>query len=309
MTRQVTIVTYHYVRDGGEALYALDIAAFDRQLDHIADHYVPVTLRDVTTACPDPTAQLPDRACLLTFDDGYSDHYRTVFPRLAARGWKGLFFPVVRAARDREVLDANKIQFVLAAAGIDAVTFALRQAYSEACEEYGLPDFDAFHRSLAADRGHYNKGEIRFVKLALQTELPIPLRRAICADLFRRHVTADERAFADELYASASELREMQEAGMALGGHGAWHDRMNRLDADARQTEFDSSRAFLESLGVATGDGWPFCYPYGARDDSTLAAARSAGCSIGFTIKPRIADLDADSPLALPRKDAMELPH
>ena len=67
----------------------------------------------------------------------------------------------------------------------------------------------------------------------------------------------------------------MLAGGMALGGHGERHNRMNELNPDERDREFQGSREFLESLGLPTGDGWSFCYPYGAFDDAATSAAAS----------------------------------
>ncbi|HIE82956.1 MAG TPA: polysaccharide deacetylase, partial [Dehalococcoidia bacterium] len=59
-------------------------------------------------------APLPSNACWLTFDDGFSDHYRTVFPILAKREISGTFFAPAGPLLERCVLDVHKIQFILA---------------------------------------------------------------------------------------------------------------------------------------------------------------------------------------------------
>jgi len=142
----------------------------------------------------------------------------------------------------------------------------------------------------------------------LQTRLPEALRARICSELFSRHVSSDEQDFATQLYANVDELRDMHAGGMALGGHGERHNRMNELNPGARDREFQGSREFLDSLGLPTGDGWSFCYPYGAFNDAAISAARQAGCTTAFTLEPRIADLSRDPPLALPRIDTNDLP-
>lgn len=308
MSRTLTIVTYHYIRDEAAGLHALGRDAFQRQLDHVASRLVPVTVDDVRAAMADPRYALPEGACLLTFDDGYREHSEIAFPALRARGWQGVFFPVAGAVRDRQVLDVNRIQFALARAGLETVTADLRTAVAEARDEFGLPEPDTLYAELAVP-GLHNSAEAMFVKRALQTALPAPLRTRICEDLFRRHVSADERGFADELYTDVDSLRAMHEGGMAIGGHGHRHERMNALDDDGRTEEFARSREFLEGLGVDASRGWVFCYPYGAHDDACQAAARAAGCDLAVTLVPRRADLDADPALALPRLDTNDLPY
>lgn len=306
--RRVTIITWHYVRNDASAdLHARSVTEFDHQLEHIAANFTPVTLDAVIAATQDGNTALPANACLLTFDDGYRDHFETVFPRLAERGWQGVFFPVARATRDHKVLDVNKIQFAIATAGLETISNETRTAIDEARTDHDLPDSQTLYTELAV-AGLHNPPEAMFVKRALQTRLPPQLRAQICDDLFARHVSSNEQDFAKQLYASIEELRDMLAGGMALGGHGERHNRMNELNPDERDREFQGSREFLESLGLPTGDGWSFCYPYGAFDDAATSAARQAGCTAAFTLEPRVADLSCDMPLALPRIDTNDIP-
>ncbi|MBO6782676.1 MAG: polysaccharide deacetylase family protein [Alphaproteobacteria bacterium] len=306
--RPVTIVTWHYVRDGAPGeLHARTVAEFDSQLDHIAGNFTPVTLDQIRDHLRHGKTSLPENACLLTFDDGYRDHHDTVFPRLAARGWQGVFFAPTRSAGDRQVLDVNRIQFAIAAVGIDQVVRETRAEIDNARDEFDLPDSGTLYDTLAV-AGLHNPPEAMFVKRALQTALPEALRTRICQALFERHVSADEADFAAMLYAGSDELREMHDGGMAIGGHGWRHQRMSELAPGDRRTELERSRAFLESLGIDTTDGWSFCYPYGAHDTDTVRAARDAGCDLAFTLEPRIADLAVDDPCALPRLDTNDLP-
>ncbi len=309
MSRRVTVVTWHYVRDDAPAgLPARTTGEFTRQLEYIAANCTPVTVADIAAATADRGVRLPENACLLTFDDGYRDHVDTVFPMLAQRGWQGVFFPVASAARDRRMLDANRIQFAIATAGIDRIAQQTRAAIEAAPEDFDLPDSDTLYRDLAV-AGLHNAPQAMFVKRALQTVLPARLRSRICADLFARHVSTDPVAFAESLYATTDELRTMRAAGMVIGGHGDHHERMNTLDAPAQSREFDASRAFLEELGVNTRNGWTFCYPYGAHDEAVQQAGARAGCTMAFALGQRIADLDTDPAHALPRIDTNDLPH
>ena len=114
----LTIVMYHYVRDLAHSRYpaikGLDAARFDGQLDYIAKHYRVVGLPEMFAAVRGGGV-LPHNACLLTFDDGFIDHYTTVFPRLQRRGWSGCFFPAAVPVLQHVVLDVHKIHFILAA--------------------------------------------------------------------------------------------------------------------------------------------------------------------------------------------------
>src|SRR5215208_6280995 len=118
MPRPLTIVMYHYVRDAAKTpfpgLKARTVADFRGQLQYMKWRYTPVTMEQVLEAIRSPHAALPPQAVLLTFDDGYIDHYETVFPLLIEEGLQGSFFPPATAILEHEVLDVNKLHFVLA---------------------------------------------------------------------------------------------------------------------------------------------------------------------------------------------------
>src|SRR6185436_18294075 len=106
----------------------------------------------------------------------------------------------------------------------------------------------------------YDSAEVVFLKRLLQTVLPAALPSRILAELFAAHVTADESAFAEELYMSADQLRCMVRHGMYVGSHGYSHVRLGWLAPEEQALEVDRSLEFLAGLGTDTGS-WMMCYP------------------------------------------------
>jgi len=310
MPSPLSIIMYHYVRDLARSRYpaikglALDL--FVEQLDYIQRHYAVVRPEEVIAAARGDD-DLPRNALLLTFDDGYRDHYDNVFPILFERRLSAMFFPPVKVVADSALLDVNKIHFILAS--VDDPTDLLAPVF-EAVDahraEYGLESTEAYYERLARPN-RFDPGEVIFIKRMLQHELPEPLRNAIAADLFRRFVSVDEAAFARELYVSREQLRVMIGCGMYVGSHGANHLWLDKLDPDGQAREIDASLAFLAELGAPVAD-WVMCYPYGAYDDSVLGLLRARRCAVGVTTRVAVADLAGDDPLLLPRLDTNDLP-
>src|SRR5690242_1598117 len=112
----LTIVRYEYVRDLQRSRFprinALDLEQFRYQLGHIQSCHTVVTMEEVIWAVRG-RADLPENAALLTFDDGFIDHYTSVFPLLEERGWQGCFFPSSQPILQHTVLDVHKLHFVL----------------------------------------------------------------------------------------------------------------------------------------------------------------------------------------------------
>lgn len=317
MLTSVSIVMYHYVRDLERTrfprLTGLDLDDFRGQLAYIERHYEVVPMSRVVAALAGD-ADLPPNALVLTFDDGYAEHYATVCPLLVDHGLVASFFPPVAAIRDHQLLDVNRIHFVLAAVE-DHVALA-RELYGLIDESRGEYEVEPAAEIYArwAKPFHYgglpdspvDGADTIFVKRALQVALPQSLRARLASELFRRHVTADETAFAEELYVTEAQLREMREAGMELGSHTYSHRWLSHLTDGEQVAEIDRSLEFLASLGVGL-HRWVMCYPYGDVDDRCVRLLRERGCAAGVTTRFDIAR-GADDPLRLPRLDTRDLP-
>lgn len=311
MNRALSIVMYHYVRDLAHsrfpAIKGLSLDRFRRQLDYIQAHFTPIRVDDVMEAIDSPSVKLPDNAIVLTFDDGYSDHFVNVFPLLDARGIQGCFFPSVLPIRHHVVLDVNKIQFVLAVAKDPRELFEhTLQMIDEFRNQHKLKTREEY-RALPVEEHRYDAREIIVLKRILQRELPEPVRTEIVRQLFERFVTVDEAAFAQELYLSVDQIRCMHKHGMHFGSHGYSHVWLNHTPCAVQAREVDQSLSFLQELGVNT-ERWTICYPYGGFDSSILKIVKERNAILGFSVEPRIADLSKDQPLALPRIDTNDLP-
>lgn len=310
----VTIVMYHYVRDLMRSRYpaikGLDLAYFREQLAYILRHYTVITAEQLMAAVKDRADgrqwDLPRNSCMLTFDDGYTDHFRSVFPLLDEARVQGSFFPPATAAIDRRVLDVNKIHFVVAAApDIQRVIVDLFAALDKHRDAYELPSNEAlyFHHAQAS---RYETADAMFFKRLLQTVLPTPLRTEIASELFARYVTADEQAFATELYAGVDELRCMSRNGMYIGSHADTHPWLGHLSPAQQVAEIDRSMELLREIGTPL-DSWIMCYPYGSSNASLHEILRARGCCIGLTTRVGVSCAD-DDPLELSRIDTNDLP-
>lgn len=309
--RHVTIVMYHFVRDLERSRYpriaGLDSRDFVGQIDYIRRRYHVVRMEDVVAAAHDPDLELPERALLLTFDDGYADHADTVFPLLVRHGLQGSFFPPARAILERKVLDVNKIHFLLASQPDTARIVAAMEDRIGVCgSDHGAESLEHY-RAMYAHANRWDPAAVIYVKRVLQKGLPPALRTAITDELFREFVARDETAFADELYVTADQLRRMHASGMHIGGHGHDHLWLDTLDPCAQERQVQASKAFLASLGCDL-DAWVMGYPYGGFDASLLSILERHGCRAGLTTEVAIADLDAHHPLTLPRIDTNDLP-
>ena len=291
-------------------MHAISVDEFRAQLQYLCRHYEFVTLDECLQALESGDEDFPDNAALLTFDDGYLEHFTTVCPLLEERGIQGWFFPTAKAVLHHEVLDVNKIQFILAAVPrlSDVVDDLYRwlDAYRAVYQLQSTECYVARSRQDVA-RQRYTSEETTVIKRLLQRELEEPARRHVVRDLFKKYVTADEAGFSSEIYMSLEQLQHMARRGMYIGSHGYDHCWLNVLAPREQREEIDRSVEFLREVGAPT-DRWVMCYPYGAYNDSLIAILRERGCRMALTSRLGMARLTAENALTLERLDTNDFP-
>ena len=311
MPKTVTIVMYHYIRDLEHSRYpnikGLTVDHFTEQLEYMAQYYTFVTVEQLIDALDSPETELPPNAIMLTFDDGYIDHFLTVFPLLNRLGIQGCFFPTAKAVLEQNVLDVNKIHFILATA--DDHSAIVRDIYSmmdQLRPTHALESNEYYYRTHAQAK-RYDSPDVAFIKTILQKALPEKCREYIVDRLFRNYVGVDESVLSDELYMSLNQLRCMSENGMYIGSHSYEHIWMDSLSPAAQRADVESSKQFCQRVGCDLNQ-WGFNYPYGAFDDSLISLLRAGDCKFALTSKVGIADLEVEDRLMLPRLDTNDLP-
>lgn len=309
---KVTIVMYHYVRDMARTKYpdlkALDSKAFKKQIQYFLSYYSVIRMEELIGAVTEKK-ELPENALLLTFDDGYRDHFEFVFPILQKLGIQGSFFVPVGAVSEHKMLEVNKIHFILASVSDkERIRADIRLLMHTYRRKYALKSEEEYVRGLRTEECRYDTKEVVYIKRMLQRELPEKFRTLVTDFLFQKYVSESESSFAKELYLNADQVKRMREAGMYIGSHGYNHYWMNTLSLKRQQEEIKKSLAFLQGLGCSQKP-FAFCYPYGAHNDALLKVLTKAGCAVAVTTRVAVADIVSDNPLLLPRLDTNDFPN
>ncbi|MFH1791501.1 MAG: polysaccharide deacetylase family protein [Candidatus Omnitrophota bacterium] len=309
MPGKVTIIMYHYVRDlkGRQfsGLKALPLDSFRRQLRYILDTYSVIPMEQVLDAVSGQ-GNMPDNAALLTFDDGFIDHFTNVYPLLMKNRVRAAFFPSTAPLVHGVVLDVHKIHFILAShPDMLKLLDETRELIDASSKEYALKDTGHYFRDTGS-HGRFDAREPAILKRALQRELPLRLRQHIVDILFRKYVTKDEIEFSKKLYMSKGQLQAMLKDGMYIGNHGHSHIWLGDCDTGTQQEEISTARRILGEIGCPQ-DRWVMCYPYGSYSDSLTGMLKENACAAGLTTEPRIACPGTDNPLILPRMDTNDI--
>lgn len=304
----LTIVMYHYVRNIKNSKYqnikGLETDGFRRQLDYLSDNF-NIIKAEVLIDFVKNDIQLPKNSCLLTFDDGYKDHLTFVLPELLKRKLQGSFFPPVKPVLEREILDVNRIHFILACTNDFT---KLVNDVDNLCIDHGITPADLISfKSKYAIPSRYDTADVMYVKHVLQHVLSEDIRNSISSKLFQKYVNRTELEFSDELYLSIDETKKLIESGMYVGSHGYRHLWLDKETYESQSSEIDSSLKFLKDCGASTNN-WIMCYPYGAYNDDTLSILKERNCAVGLTTKVGLAKVSRDFSLELARFDTNDFP-
>jgi len=297
---------YHYVRDPERTPYqgimALSTDGFSRQVAWLQEHY---RLLDYPTFLSFLRAgKGPDEpTALLTFDDGFSDHYTTVFPVLRERNLSGAFFPCDGAFTPApELLNVHKVHILLSVLGEEQFERELKEVLER--QEGGI----VLDRQQREGLYVHDIHGVAQLKRLLNYELPYPVVDEALHLLFTRHV-GDAASFAKSFYLSPAQITEMAKAGMTFGAHTRSHRVLSRLTASEQRKELQDG---VRLVRACTGqEHVPFCYPYGLShtyNADTLSLLDTLGYGSAVTVGRASVDFAACKPLEIPRFDTNEFP-
>lgn len=309
MSRKLFISMYHYVRDLNHSRYpdikGMDSSLFRHQIEFMKQNFNIVTMEQVIDAVKGKS-ELPEKALLLTFDDGYVDNYTFALPILEEYRVQGSFFIPGKTFTTHQLLDVNKIHYILASADIYKLVDELKKemGYYRGSEYDFAPTDELFNEYAVANR--FDVKETIFVKRMLQVVLPEKLRNIISSNLFEKYVGVSEEQLAYEIYMTEEQIRTMKRHGMFIGCHGYDHYWLGKLPA--AQMKDDISKALDSIDEFINRNCWVMNYPYGDYSPDVMEYIESQGACIGLTTDVRIAEVGKDNSLELPRLDCNDFP-
>ncbi len=298
MNNKVKIYVYHYIQADRyskfDRLNSLSIDNFIRQIEYLKEtKHRFISLYDLNF-----NNNLPENSVLLSFDDGLSSHFSTVFPILREHNIPAVFFLSARPYLSKKALSVTKLHYILASLDNPYSVFMYINQY------YNI-NLDEVMNSYGKDSRFDNK-IVTTIKRYLQRDCHFSVRTKIIDDLFKFYVTENEDEFVENIYMSPSEIEIMNSYDdYDFGGHGYLHEWMGKVGEFRNMKEIIYSDRMLSKINDKTQK--VFSYPYGSYSTDVVEILRKRKYNFGFTIEPRTADLQVDELLLLPRYDCNDL--
>ncbi len=305
MTKEkCTVVMYHYVRNMHETDYpgikGLLVEKFRKQVDFLKKSYSIISLEDYIRFL-NKEEKIPQNSAILSFDDGFKDHYLNVFPVLKEKGIKGCFFPLTQPLAEEKGPAVHKTHFLLAKIGSEQFSKEFNLALKEMFPEM-LEDFFVDGKQKQERKYRWDDALTANLKYDIAT-MPTKPKVEILNQVFSKHFE-DEKMFCKQLYMSWDEMKEMSEEGMEFGGHTKSHPMLGKLDEKGQLEELQESKAVLEKgLGAKIS---LFSYPYGNFNDTTIKLLKMLGYSCGVTTEALV-NVGIVSPFKISRLDTNDI--
>ena len=304
------IIMYHYVRpiknSSFPGIKGLETEGFQRQIEFFQKKFNFVSMHDILD-CTYQNKELPQNSILLTFDDGFKDHYLHVFPLLKKLEIPAAFFPPALPIVENRVLDVHKIHFILASTSnpqiiVDEI-FNLIRKFST---EFELKKPETYFSELAIPN-RFDHKEIVFIKRILQRNLPYVLRSKITDLLFQKFIHESENYFSSLLYLNFDEIHEMIENGMYFGSHSYSHQWLSYLSPTELESEIKKSIKFCNDISLDTKD-LVMCYPYGDYNQNVISHLIKSGFKAGLSTKVGDSTISNSNIFSLERYDTNDFP-
>jgi peptidoglycan/xylan/chitin deacetylase (PgdA/CDA1 family) len=280
----VAILMYHSVMDEpaqqGQTLGRIihSSNAFERQMEVIAGEYQPVALDDVLSFVRGEK-ELPARAVVVTFDDGYADNCEVAVPILNRVGVRATFYVTVDCIETAKLPWPSRLRFVFFTTkkksweGQDGSIWPLQD--SEQRDRAFLAACDDCARLAGEAQGQWVRG----IESELQTG-----------------------ACNQRLMMTWDQVRDLVRKGHVVGSHTLSHPNMAYIgEEDATKELRESKRKLEHALNASIIH---FSYPCPALsphwNERTLKISRAAGYQTAVTTDGGMVRRH-DSPLSLHR--------
>ena len=303
---KIYIVMYHYVREIKKSNYpgikGLEFSEFKNQINFFKKNFNILSNYDFIEIL-DKKVLPKKKSILLTFDDGYKDHYKYVFPILTKNKISANFYPPAICIKNKKVLDVNKIHFILEKERnrekiLNLIFYYTKKILKKTPDQLKLKKINL--------KSRYDDKTTVLIKRLLQNHLPLPIREKIVDKIFNDIINKNESEFSKKLYMSEKNLQELFKNGFTIGSHGYNHFWWEKITKVEQEREIKSSINYLKKIKVIDKN-LSVCYPYGSFNSQTLIFMKKY--NVKFALTTKIGDVDKRNIIhnySLPRFDTKD---
>ena len=289
INNNIHIVMYHYVRNIKKSKYpnlkGLEFSDFRKQIFYLKKNFNILSNNQFIEILN--SRKIPKKkSILLTFDDGYRDHFEYVFPFLKKQDVSAVFYPPIMCVRNKAVLDVNKIHFILAKEEnrdkiLDLIFLYVKKILNKNPQQIGIEKINLLSR--------YDDKKTILIKRLLQHHLPLPYRKKIVDKIFKHIVNYSEEEFSKILYMNKNNIQELYKNNFSIGSHGYNHYWWEKINKNEQEMEIKKSINYFKKIKVFDKN-FSVCYPHGSYNLQTLNLLKKY--KIKFALTTRVGSIN-----------------
>lgn len=300
----LAVVTFHYVRPESQyperGIRGITPEQLAAQIEQLAGAGEIIAGTELVAAIRGETS-LPERAIMLTFDDGLREHFEYALPVLERAGVPATFFANTAPLADGRVSTVHKVHQLRAG----APPVALLETATRALAARGIDPVEP-PEEVVRSQYPYDPYDDARQKYLFGFGLG-DLRDQVVQECFDAQFGADgEREMVTRLYMDTEQLRAVAQRGW-LGSHAHEHVDLAALDKVGRSEQLSRSAQLLEEWTGCRPVG--LAYPFGHRPQCPLPPASEvgqAGYAYAMTME-RATNADLRTPFHLARWDTVDV--
>jgi len=288
------IIMFHDVRNAEDEIFGgrygicglLSIDSFERKIAYLKNNYRIISLHEYINKYREMDEH--EELCILTFDDGLSDHYNNVYPILKKYNLRGTFFISAYPMLKKKVLGVHKIQYIIHS-NVDRHVI-LKDTLELLDNLSYLQNQQLWCKDSISK---YKNNTWSSIDIFLTNVLRDVKNEKIVDTLFDRyileHLKVSEADFSDKFYLNKHQIKEMHNNNMEFGCHGYYHN------LNDNEETIGKTLSFLKDIGI--DDCCSHSYPNGITNKDVIDRLN---LSVALTTENREAKPDDDL-LLLPR--------
>ncbi len=283
--KKLLIIAYHGICPGDNCppLFThLPLDIFQRQLQFLKNNYDIISLKELQR-CLEEKKAFPERAALLTFDDGFMNNYEYAFPLLKKYNFPAIIFLTVDYIGTKKLLWFDEV-YLLIKQALASAPYILEDIMGQKLTTYDVSDiYPLFSGKLKRLRYEECQNKISELKSRIDVDFD--------------SVGSNFRLLGWE------QVIEMKKSGLIdFGVHTANHRILSELSVDEWEKEIVEPKEKLTR--ILDSEIRSFCYPNGIPGKDFTgdheAYLRSSGYLCAFSTEESLNSLN-DNPFCLRR--------
>jgi peptidoglycan/xylan/chitin deacetylase (PgdA/CDA1 family) len=278
---QVAILMYHRVgpKNDNWSLESLDPQSFLKHMEYFSRKFELISLNELVRYIRQRKS-LPEKAVVITFDDGYRDNYLYAYPIIKKHNIPTTIFLTTGHIGTNRLFWWDKVSYIVKHTTVNKLN---------------LGEFGSYILSSDVDKSLINITITEKLKKITEDEKQFLMEKLLIAS----NVLDIPSEVGKNLILSWEHVKEMMNGGIDFGAHSVNHPILTNMPLEQAKWEIMQSMQNIEEKLGKKVDG--FSYPNGDFNSAISKFIQDSGFSWAVTVSPNKLISSKDNPYELSR--------